>query len=248
VTEHGQVAGVTSAAPARRRGYLRDGTPITLRPLLPSDVANAKSFFAGLSAQSRYFRFMRPVRELDQNIIRALLDQSREPDSVVLVAVHGTANGGEIVGGGRCVRTRRRSTGEFAITVIDSWQGRGLGTVILHALLREARVHGYHRMIGYVLAQNTKMLAVAARAGMRVRRMPTDPGVCMVSRMLFWVPRAGASRPPPQSLRLASQRVTRGSLPTTTRGHPWRSPDRIAQRRGLLLAASSAGRAGAPLG
>jgi acetyltransferase len=182
--------------PRRKRGYLRDGTPVTLRPLLPGDIANAESFFAQLSPGSRYFRFMRPVRELDRNIVRALFEQSRESGGIVLVAVHGPACGGEIVGGGRCVRTRRGTTCEFAVTVVDSWQGRGLGTVILHSLLREARVHGYHRMIGYVLAQNTRMLDVAVRAGMRVRRTPTDPGVCVVSRMLFWLPRRSGSGTP----------------------------------------------------
>jgi hypothetical protein len=99
--------------------------------------------------------------------------------------------------------------------------------VILHSLLREARAHGCHRMIGYVLAQNMRMLNVAVRAGMRVRRTPTDPGVCVVSRMLFWLPRRSGFGTPQHSLmrRDDGGRAWRGSQPVRL-GQLWQSRTR----------------------
>jgi GNAT superfamily N-acetyltransferase len=147
---------------------------------------------------------MRPVRDLDEEIVRVLFEQSRQAGSGVLVAVHGYGDASEIVGGGRYVRTQRPTTSEFAMTVIDSWQGRGLGTMLLHALQHDARARGHHRMIGYVLSENAGMLSIAARAGMRVQRLPEDPSVCIVSRTLLWLSRPAipvatprlAARPP----------------------------------------------------
>src|SRR5215472_5777574 len=194
-TEQPLLIGLRNRSGSRRRGYLRDGTLVTLRPLHPSDRSRALSFFAELSARTRYYRFMRPVRDLDEEIVRVLFDQSRQAGSGVLVAVCGYGDASEIVGGGRYVRTQRRSTCEFAMTVIDSWQGRGLGTMLLHALQQDARAHGHHRMIGYVLSENAGMLSIAARARMRVQRLPEDPSVCLVSRTLFWVPRPAPPAP-----------------------------------------------------
>jgi len=222
--------GLRGVRPRRRRFYLRDGTPVTLRPLLPSDISKAQMFFAHLSARSRYYRFMRPVRDLDQSMVRALVEQSQEPGCGVLVAALGPGNGSEIIGGARYVSTHRRSTCEFAITVLDSWQRRGLGTMLLHVLQHDARAYGYQRMVGYVLAQNTDMLDVATRAGMRVQRLPGDASVYMVARALLWLPRRSRfGSTPGRELSRITKRRSAGISPHATTG-----------RRAMRLAARMA--------
>jgi GNAT superfamily N-acetyltransferase len=54
---------------------------------------------------------------------------------------------------------------EYAIAVADDWQGRGLGTALLHALEQRAREEGIEWFTGLVLADNRQMLDVLAGLG-----------------------------------------------------------------------------------
>ena len=74
------------------------------------------------------------------------------------------------------------------LTVVDAWQGRGVGGVILTALIRAARSLGYTRAEGYALPSNTGMLSLARRSRMHVQSLPDDPQVLRLTRQLL--PRA----------------------------------------------------------
>jgi GNAT superfamily N-acetyltransferase len=52
---------------------------------------------------------------------------------------------------------------ELAIVVQDGWQGKGVGTVLMEGLLREAAAHGITRFRAYVLGQNRRMLKLLRR-------------------------------------------------------------------------------------
>jgi GNAT superfamily N-acetyltransferase len=69
------------------------------------------------------------------------------------------------VGVGRFVRLADPAVAEPAITVIDDYQGRGLGAILLDALMREAIGHGITRFEGVVLTDNAASRAMLARAG-----------------------------------------------------------------------------------
>lgn len=76
---------------------------------------------------------------------------------------------GEEVGLGvaRCVRLEERESAELAVTVIDAYQGRGLGYALLQSLAGEALRQGITRFEGDTLAENTPMRALLRRAGAR---------------------------------------------------------------------------------
>jgi acetyltransferase len=73
---------------------------------------------------------------------------------------------------------------EFAIVVTDEWQGRGLATALMHALMDAARARGVLRMYGDVLAANHKMLGLTEGLGFRSRPHPHDPRMRLVERKL----------------------------------------------------------------
>jgi len=52
-----------------------------------------------------------------------------------------------------------------AVTVIDSWQRRGLGTALLHELAQRAAQEGIRRFTAEILAENRPMLTLAHRLG-----------------------------------------------------------------------------------
>src|SRR6266853_1075505 len=71
------------------------------------------------------------------------------------------------LGVARYARLADGATCEFAITVADAWQGRGIGRKLLALLADSARGHGMRRIVGDVLATNTPMLRLARSQGFR---------------------------------------------------------------------------------
>jgi GNAT superfamily N-acetyltransferase len=69
------------------------------------------------------------------------------------------------VGVGRFVRLSDGVSAEAAITVIDAWQGRGLGTVLCGLLAERAREEGVERFVALLLSGNEQMQDVLASLG-----------------------------------------------------------------------------------
>lgn len=149
-----------------RHVVLRDGTPVVLRPAVPEDKALLAAAFERLSPESRYRRFFSPMPTLSPSLLRYLT----EIDYVDHFAWAALAEeAGEWVGVGvsRFIRLADRAVAEAAFTVIDPYQGRGLGTVLFDALVLEATSQGITRFEGTVLAENASMQGVLRRAGAR---------------------------------------------------------------------------------
>jgi acetyltransferase len=66
---------------------------------------------------------------------------------------------------GRYAPNEDGTTAEFALTVADDWQGKGIGRQLLERLCQRAREAGYHALYGYILDANREMLELAARLG-----------------------------------------------------------------------------------
>lgn len=166
--------------------HLPDGTHVHLRRLRDSDLDHANEFFAALSERTRYMRFMAPMPRLAPETLGSLIEAMHESGSCVVVALAPRADGTEeLIGGGRIVATGRRAACEFALTVVDRWQGRGVGSVLMREVIRRARVLGYRRIEGHVLTMNSGMLAVAQHCRLKLRVNPDDPTVITVHRTLY---------------------------------------------------------------
>ena len=66
------------------------------------------------------------------------------------------------------------------VTVVDGWEGIGLGSGLLRRLIDCARQRGLRWMEGYVLAGNQPMLRLAEALGFESRPDPEDYGVRVV--------------------------------------------------------------------
>jgi len=149
------------------------GARVTVRVVCPEDEEGFHAAFLRLSSESRYTRFMSVVRDLSD----ATLHQATHPDAArefALVAVAAAGEGEQIVAGGRFVAIPKTADCEFAVTVVDDWQGHGLGRALLTALKDAAAVRGYGRMEGYVLSTNLAMRKLGARLGFADGPMPGD--------------------------------------------------------------------------
>lgn len=153
---------------------LRDGRRVTMRAIRPEDAGHMQAAVARLSDDSRAARFMAALKELSP----AMLERAVRPTpgrDLALVAVAGDA----IVGGARYVGATNGSC-EFAVTVADEWQGAGLASRLMRALIGDARARGLKRMEGYVLATNRPMLELAQRLGFEVTTSDEGPTVKLV--------------------------------------------------------------------
>jgi RimJ/RimL family protein N-acetyltransferase len=151
---------------AGRRIVLRDGSKVVIRPVHRDDAPLLADGFARLSPESRRLRFLRRKDELSAAELRYFTDVDHH-DHEALGALAGAAGGG--VGVARYVRDASDPySAEIALTVVDDWQGRGLGTELLAQLSGRARAAGIRRFTALVSADNAAMTAL-------LRRLCADP-------------------------------------------------------------------------
>ena len=164
---------------------LRDGREVTLRAIAETDATEIVQAFERLSAESRYSRFMRYKKELDEAAVQHGV-RPHPGREFAFVATIPATDGIDIVGAGQYVRARDGcdSTCEFAITVAEDWRGSGLATRLLASLVRRARRDGYETMEGWVMTQNTPMLAVARKLKFKIEPVSGDAAVLRVQRAL----------------------------------------------------------------
>jgi GNAT superfamily N-acetyltransferase len=143
---------------------LRDGTPVLARPIRPDDKQLLRDGFERLSEESRYRRFMAPVNELGDEQLRYLTEVDGV-DHVAWVAVR-SDRPDEGVGVARFVRVQGEpEVAEAAVTVVDEYQGRGVGTLLLGLLAAAARSAGIRAFRAYVLEQNAPMRELLEELG-----------------------------------------------------------------------------------
>jgi protein lysine acetyltransferase len=145
---------VAAAQPHEITVTLRDGPPVIVRPIRPQDSEPLRAGFERLSEESRYRRFLSPMPRLSGPMLRYLTEVDHH-DHEALVAVGAD---GALLGVARMVRSRSDpEVAEVAVTVVDDWQGRGLGTALLGLLADRARAEGIRRFTALMLASNREM-------------------------------------------------------------------------------------------
>jgi RimJ/RimL family protein N-acetyltransferase len=174
---------------------LRDGSRLRLRPIRPDDQDRLSAFYDGLSRQSAYQRFFAVMKRLPPDWARFLANVDYER-RLALIAEHGPPEGPELIGVARYEQTDRVDTAEIAFVIQDGWQNRGLGTLMLDALLAAADARGIRRFRAYVLAGNTRMIDLLVRFT-DVQERVTESGVTalLVARRPARAPRQGGGTP-----------------------------------------------------
>ncbi|MGH2682268.1 MAG: GNAT family N-acetyltransferase [Actinomycetota bacterium] len=147
---------------------LRDGACVRLRPLVPEDKPVLVEGFRRLSAASRYRRFMTPIEELDDDMLRFLTELDYV-NHFAWAALLPDETGSPGAGVSRYVRLEEEpEVAEAAVTVVDEHQGRGIGTLLLEALGAAALSNGVRTLRGYVMGDNREMREVAEAVGARL--------------------------------------------------------------------------------
>ncbi|GMU73281.1 MAG: acetyltransferase [Burkholderiales bacterium] len=169
---------------------LSDGATIEVRPIRPEDATLERSFVAGLSEESRYFRFFYRLHELTPQMLARFtqVDYDREMALVAVAPDPAAEAASRFVGVARYIANPDGESAEFAVVTADDWQRRGIARVLMTDLIACARKRGLARLEGAVLRANHGMLRFTASLGFSVADDPDDPEQVIVS-----LPLAGAA-------------------------------------------------------
>jgi RimJ/RimL family protein N-acetyltransferase len=173
--------GLPATAKFSAAEVLHNGCRIEIRALRPDDRAGLIEAVGRTSNQSLYRRFFGVRRGFSEREIAFFLN----PDflnHVALVAVVEEGDG-QIVGGGRYIVVQP-GTAEIAFAVIDEFQGQGLGAALMRHLATIARDAGLTELIAEVLPDNSPMLRVFEKSGIRLSTT-REPAVIHITLQLL---------------------------------------------------------------
>lgn len=170
---------------------LADGRTVVLRPAGPADAPVIARLYGELSPESSHSRFQSgPIAP----VLLARFAELRPGIASILA----TAPGGELAAEARYVPTGD-GVAELAVTVRDSYQGAGLGRILLTAVADTARANGLDRLQATVLIANSPMLRLLQRYGWALTA-PTEGGtvacleISVTGGMPGWPPGSAGRR------------------------------------------------------
>jgi acetate---CoA ligase (ADP-forming) len=150
---------------------LRDGATVHVRPICAGDEPGVRAFLEGLSPESIGFRFFgapslkwatRWSLDVDYADRLGLVAVSGDPPVVVAHAAY--------------VRMNEHKA-EVAFLVADTWQDRGISTILLAHLAEVADRHGITTFWADVLPHNHRMIGVFRASGFPVDMRSTPDGI-----------------------------------------------------------------------
>jgi len=146
-----------------------DGATIQIRAIRPDDQERLHDHFKGLSEKSVYFRFMGIKRDLSAQDLKRLTEVDFK--NHVGLAATITENGRErFIGVGRYICGADPTRAEVAFAILDEFQGRGIGTLLLEHLSLIGYANGVAEFEADVMGENRQMLEVFAHSGFESNR------------------------------------------------------------------------------
>ncbi|MFI4889441.1 MAG: GNAT family N-acetyltransferase [Steroidobacterales bacterium] len=155
--------------------FILAGEAVTIRPMRITDIDIETEFIRRLSPESKHYRFMGGVKELSRDEVSRLCTVDGRLSMAFVATTRSNKDRETEIGVSRCAPDTEPDAREFAVTVADEWQRRGLGTLLMNQLIRSARGNGVKRLYSVALWDNDGMRALAKRLGMSASQDPANP-------------------------------------------------------------------------
>ena len=168
------------------------GQAISIRPMLPADLDIETEFVQSWSAETRYNRLFSAGSYTSPERLKKItrIDFTRD---MALIATMMLEDKEVQIGVARYVRRDDGRTCEFALTVADAWQHRGIGRALMLNLIDTAAAAGIETMEGEILSTNKPMLHFMRSLGFSIEFSQDGPEIRHVSKRL--APRAAPAAP-----------------------------------------------------
>lgn len=157
---------------------LPDGSRCLLRPIRAEDELPMRDAFRKLSPEHRYMRLFASLAELPHGQAARATQIDYDREMAFVIAENKPAGEAALYGGVRLVSDANHERGEFAITVIDTLAGHGIGRRLMEVIIDYAQSIGIKEITGDVLPGNRPMLALCQDLGFSV--VPVEQDVVRV--------------------------------------------------------------------
>jgi acetyltransferase len=161
----------------------KNGTEVTIRPILPEDETLLVEFHKLLSELSVYMRYLHPMMLQDRIVHERLArichcDYDRD---IPLVADRTNADGTHsILGIGRLTKMRGSNGARLSVLVGDRYQGLGIGRELVHRVIEVARREGIDRLEAILTPDNQAMQHIFRELGFKIEPA-SDPKLVTAS-------------------------------------------------------------------
>lgn len=153
--------------PAEYDGFVKlpDGARLRLRPIRPSDEPMWQQMIHECSPETLRARFFAAIKGPTHEMATryCFTDYDRE---IAIVALTDTQPQ-KMIGVGRLSADADRHEGEYALLIIDGWQGKRVGSHITRFCLQVARQWGLRHVRAETLLENTRMAATLREFGFK---------------------------------------------------------------------------------
>jgi acetyltransferase len=151
---------------------LKDGTPVTIRPIRPEDEPLMVQFHHTLSERSVYLRYFCSLslstRVEHERLVRICFGSYDRGFALVADYKNPDTGQHQVLGVGR-FSAINRAAAEAAVLVSDKWQGKGLGTQLLAGVARVAREEKFRKLCGEILRDNLPTQAIFKKVGFKLK-------------------------------------------------------------------------------
>ncbi len=165
---------------------LKDGTRVLVRPIRPEDAHRLQELFGRLSKNSIYDRYLEYRKMLNDEEAKNLACVDGVT-SMAFVAVLGQEGAKKVIGVSRysTFGTNRPDLAEAAVVVEDTYQGRGLGHILLDRLVNYAKEHDIHSFWAIVHPDNRRILHFIRKSGLPIERKEQQDGAWEIQVGLY---------------------------------------------------------------
>ena len=155
----------------------RSGTAVSIRPIEPTDRALIKDFFARVSSDDLRFRFLSPLREVDEPRIDALCTID-PPRSISFLAF----SEGKLAAVGTLAGDPELRRAEIALSTLPEWKRHGISWALFDHVIRFARAQNYQEIISLEKAENRAAIRMEKEMGFEVSPVDDDSSEMIASR------------------------------------------------------------------
>jgi len=148
-------------------GIAKDGTKLFFRPIKPTDEPKMRELFYSFSKETVYYRFFSYLKAMPHERLKTFVNVDYENEMAV-VAINRSGGEEELVGTAGYTVDQSTGMAEYAISVADGWQNKGVGSVLLEYLVKVAKIKHVKGFVGYVLDSNTRAYRLLHKMGYKV--------------------------------------------------------------------------------
>lgn len=151
----------------------KNGMPINIRPLQPDDTQYLIDIFDNMSSRSRYHRYNQSLDHVSDkrkwDVAEMIANADPETNFGLLAFADLPHEPDPPIGGARYVKINPTEA-EIAISVIDSYQGMGIGSFLLQQLTEYAVRDGVQKFVAGIQNNNEPIWIILNKLPYHVER------------------------------------------------------------------------------